>query len=90
VGVIVDNFWSLIWIALAVSAFGGLAYWAGWWRGRKSVIEELQAEILGWVVESHLILKGDENGLFDDVDDVELEVPQQQSKENDGSTADQT
>ena len=82
-----DNFWSLIWIALAVSAFGGLAYWAGWWRGRKSVIEELQADILDWVVESHLILRGDENGFSEDEEGVELEVPDNNnSKESSGSS----
>lgn len=84
---VVDNFWGLFWVAVAVSAFGGLAYWAGWWRGRKSVIEELQAEILDWVVESHLILRGDENGLFDDAEGVELDSPNKNdSKESSGSS----
>jgi hypothetical protein len=36
-----------------------------------------------------VILSGNEDGLRD-LDEVELEVPQQQSKENDGSTSDQT
>jgi hypothetical protein len=89
---------DMFWLAVGCSLFGALAYGVGFWRGRKSLIEEFQALVLEFVAGNFLledeqksvrILSGDEDGLKD-LDDVELEVPQQQSKENDGSTSDQT
>jgi len=89
---------EMFWLAIGCSLFGASAYGVGFWRGRKSLIQEFQALVLEFVAGNFLledeqkttvILSGNEDGLRD-LDEVELEVPQQQSKENDGSTSDQT
>ena len=64
-----DSFWIVVLLCVGSVLFTGLVFWVGFNRGRRSVVEELQAQVLEWVVDSHLIFKGDEDGFLEDGDE---------------------
>ena len=75
------NVWVLVLLCVGSVLFTGLVFFVGFRRGRQSVIEELQAEVLEWVVDSHLIFKGDEDGFHDDSDALHLKSTKTDSEE---------
>lgn len=75
-----DSVLVVVLLCVGSVLFTGLVFWVGFNRGRRSVVEELQAQVLEWVVDSHLIFKGDESGFLDLEDDVDLNSSKQKEK----------
>lgn len=76
-----DSFWIVVLLCVGSVLFTGLVFFVGFRRGRQSVIDELTSEVMEWVVDSHLIFKGDEDGFLEDGDALHLNSNKDKEKE---------